>query len=174
MIFAYSFSCCLFLAYCLAISRNLFTFAGDKIKNSTNTIFMSYKKIFLWVFALDVIIGLVTLFALGLDNSGAIAVLFLAFWGACATGVLALPFLVFKKVRRIGFTLLANVIMFPILIMQYIIIVFLVVMSITNLNTRMKHIDLPYVIIKIPNLCQNVVKRWTQHWRTTSVKTSLM
>lgn len=182
MIFAYSFSCCLFLAYCLAISRNLFTFAGDKIKNSTNTIFMSYKKIFLWVFALDVIIALVTLFALGLDNSVAIAVLFLAFWGACATGVLALPFLVFKKVRRIGFTLLANVIMFPILmigcsyiyIMQYIIIVFLVVMSITNLNTRMKHIDLPYVIIKIPNLCQNVVKRWTQHWRTTSVKTSLM
>lgn len=115
MIFAYSFSCCLFLAYCLAISRNLFTFAGDKIKNSTNTIFMSYKKIFLWVFALDVIIGLVTLFALGLDNSVAIAVLFLAFWGACATGILALPFLVFKKVRRIGFTLLANVIMFPIL-----------------------------------------------------------
>lgn len=75
---------------------------------------MSYNKIFLYVLGVDVIISLISFILFPHGGFRDIMFLFGALVGACATGVLGLLFLLFGEMRQIGKVLIANVIMFPV------------------------------------------------------------
>ena len=75
---------------------------------------MSYNKIFLYVLGVDVLITLISFILFPHDGFRVIMFFYFAFWGACATGALGLLFLAFDELRRIGKVLLANILMFPV------------------------------------------------------------
>lgn len=85
----------------------------------------SQKQIFLYVLGVDVIITLILYVLFPHDGFRAIVFWFLAFMGTCATGVLGFAFLFnvdsSQRLKRIGKVLIANVIMFPVIMMGLII-----------------------------------------------------
>ena len=74
-----------------------------------------WKNIF-FVLGVDVIISLISFCIFPHDGFRAIMFMFVAFWGVCATCVLGSIFLAFDVLKRIGKVLLANIIMFPVVI----------------------------------------------------------
>lgn len=80
----------------------------------------SYDKMFLYVLGVDVIISLISFCIFPHDGFRAVVFMIVAFWGACVTGGLGLLFLFSDELRRIGKVLLANIIVFPVVMIGFV------------------------------------------------------
>lgn len=78
------------------------------------------KKVFMWrnkwiyIIGIDIILGIV-LFSAGYFQE--LAFLFFTFYAMCASGILGILFLFFKRIRNIGYALLINLLILPFLFM---------------------------------------------------------